>query len=138
MLLNDISFMEIVKNYFPIVRYVCYAAVGAFAVYIVYKRITNKVITYLEVQKWAESVCAPGDICHISRLSVVPEEVQKQIHKELGMQQIINGYRSEGSVLVTITDSQNSIKNTSYFMGKELDKELTDALSAEIEHRITF
>ena len=137
-LLNDISFMEILKNYLPIVRYVCYVAIAGCSLYIAYKRISNKVITYLEVQKWAESVCVPGDICHISRLSVVPKEVQKQIQKELGMHQIINGYRPEGSVLVTITDSQNNIKNTSYFMGKKLNKELSDALSVEIEHRITF
>lgn len=136
--LTDIAVMDHVKNALPMIRYACYIALGAFAGYVIYKRISNKVITYLEVQKWAESICVPGDICHISRLSVVPDEVQRQIHKELGIQQIINGYRYDGSVFVTITDSQNNIKNTSYFMGKELDKELSDALSAEIEHRITF
>lgn len=137
-LLENISIVELVKNSLPYVRLACYAALGAFTAYVIYKRMTNKVITYFEIQKWAESVCVPGDICHISRLSAIPYEVQKQIHKELGMQQIINGYRYDGSVFVTITDSQNNIKNTSYFMGKELDKELSDALSAEIEHRITF
>ena len=137
-LLENISIVELVKNSLPYVRYACYAVFGAFAVYIIYKRIANKVITYFEVQKWAESVCVPGDICHISRVSSIPEEVQKQIRKELGVQQIINGYHYDGSVFVTITDSQNNIKNTSYFMGKGLDKELTDALAVEIEHRITF
>lgn len=138
LLLNNITFAESMKVVLPFVRYACYAALGGFAVYVIYKRLSNKVITYLEVQKWAESVCVSGDICHISRVSDVPEEVQKQIRKELGMQQIINGFRNEGSVLVSITDGQNNIKNTSYFMGKELDKELTNALAAEIEHRITF
>ena len=136
--LNNITIAESMRVVLPLVRYACYAALSGFAVYVIYKRLSNKVITYLEVQKWAESVCLPGDICHISRLSAIPEVVQKQIRKELGMQQIINGYRYDGSVFVTITDSQNNIKNTSYFMGKELDKELSDALSAEIEHRITF
>lgn len=138
LLLNDIIIMKFVKGCLPFVRYVCYTVIGAFAVYVIYKRISNKVITYLEVQKWAESVCVSGDICHISRVSVIPEEVQKQIRKELGMQQIINGYHFDGSVLVTITDGQNNIKNTSYFMGKGLDKELSDVLATEIEHRITF
>ncbi len=137
-LLENISIAGLVQYCLPYLRYACYVALVAFAFYVIYKRMANKVITYLEVQKWAESVCVPGDICHISRLSAIPYEVQKQIRKELGMQQIINGYRFDGSVFVTITDSQNNIKNTSYFMGKELDKELSDALSAEIEHRITF
>lgn len=137
-LLENISIVELVKNVLPYVRYACYAALSAFAVYIIYKRMSNKVITYLEIQKWAESVCVSGDICHISRVSAMPEVVQKQIRKELGTQQIINGYRYDESVFVTITDSQNNIKNTSYFMGKELDKELSDALTAEKEHRITF
>ena len=136
--LTDVAVMEHIKNALPIIRYACYSVVGAIFAYVIYKRITNKVITYFEVQKWAESVCVQGDICHISRVSDIPEQVQKQIRKELGLQQIINGYRYHGSVFVTITDGQNNIKNTSYFMGKELDKELSDALSVEIEHRITF
>lgn len=138
LLLNNITIMEFLKECLPLVRYACYTVIGAFAAYVIYKRVSNKVITYLEIQKWAETVCVSGDICHLSRVSDVPEEVQKQIRKELGMQQIINGYHFDGSILVTITDGQNNIKNTSYFMGKELDKELSDVLAAEIEHRIIF
>lgn len=136
--LENISVMELMKSFLPFVHYTCYIIIGGFAAYVVYKRSANKIISYLEVQKWAESVCVPGDICHISRVSAVPKEVQKQIRKELGMQQIINGYRFDGSVFVTITDGQNNIKNTSYFMGKKVDKELSDALAVEIEHRIIF
>ena len=136
--IEDTSILQSIKDCLPYVRYACYLILGGFAVYVVYKRIANKVITYQDVLEWAKKVCVPGDICHISRISVIPEQVQKQIRKELGMQQIINGYRYDGSVFVTITDGQNNIRNTSYFMGKELDKELSDALSAEVEHRIIF
>ena len=136
--LENISIMELVKNSFPYMRYTCYTVLALFVVYVAYKRIANKIITYQEVFEWAKKVCVAGDICHISRVSVIPEEVQKQIHKELGVQQIINGYKYDGSVFVTITDSENNIKDTCYFMGKELDKDLANALAAEIEHCITF
>lgn len=138
LLLEDISIMELVKSCLPFVRYACYTIFGGFAAFVAYKRIANKVITYQEVLDWAKTVCVPGDICHISRVSDIPEQVQKQIRRELGAQQIVNGFRFDGSVFVTITDGQNNIKNTSYFMGKELDNELSNALAIEIEHRITF
>lgn len=132
------NIMEFVKTILPFVRPFCYLALGCFAAYVVYKRAANKVITYSEIQQFAESECVPGDICHISRISDVPEEIQKQIRSELGIQQIINGYRFDGSILVTITDSQGNIKDTSYFMGKQLDKDLLYVLSIKIDHRITF
>lgn len=137
-LLSEVPFVETIKGFFPIVRQCCYVVIGGFAAYVAYKRIANKVITYQEVLDWAKSVCVSGDICHISRVSDIPKEVQCQIRKELGVQQIINGFRYDGSVFVTITDGENNIKETSYFMGKELDKELNNALTAEVEHRITF
>jgi hypothetical protein len=130
--------MELLKEFLPLVRYACYTILGGFAAFVAYKRIANKVITYQEVLDWAKTVCKPGDICHISRVSDIPEQVQNQIRRELGAQQIINGFNYNGSVFVTITDSQNNIKETSYFMGKELDKELSNALATEIEHRIAF
>ena len=138
LLLENISIIELVKSCLPFVRYACYTVLGGFAVFVAYKRIANKVITYQEVLDWAKTVCIPGDICHISRVSDIPEQVQYQIRRELGTQQLINGFRYDGSVFVTITDGQNNIKNTSYFMGKALDAELSNALAAEIEHRIIF
>lgn len=138
MLLENTSTMEFVKIIFPYIRYTCYIVFALFALYVIYKRIANKIITYQEIIEWAKVVCVSGDICHISRISVIPEKVQKQIHKELGMQQIINGYKYDESVFVTITDSENNIKDTCYFMGKQLDKDLANALAVEIEHCITF
>lgn len=138
LLLEDMSIMELVKSCLPYVRYTCYAILAGFAAFVAYKRLANRVITYQEVLDWAKTICASGDICHISRVSDIPKEVQSQIRKELGVQQIINGFRYDCSVFVTITDRENNIKDTSYFMGKELDKELNNALAAEVEHRITF
>ena len=130
--------MDLAKSCIPYVRNICYTVLVLFAAYVAYKRIANKIITYQEILEWAKKICTAGDVCHISRISVIPEEVQTQIRKELGWQQIINGYRYDGSVFVTITDSENNIKDTCYFMGKQLDKDLTNALATEIEHCITF
>jgi hypothetical protein len=68
----------------------------------------------------------------------MPSEVRKRVRRQNGAIQIINGYSEDASVVVIITDSDNNIKQTSYFMGKSLDKELSQALTNEVKHRIIF
>lgn len=120
------------------IRPICYTmlAIGVIAVLI--KRGQKRTVTYHEIENWARSVCSRGDICHISILANMPEEVKANVRKQNGASQLLNGYKEGTSIFVTITDADNNIKNTSFFMGKSLDRELESALSSEIEHRITF
>ena len=120
------------------IRPICYVALVIGIIVILIKRGQKRTITYHEIENWARSVCSRGDICHISILANMPEEVKTNVRKQNGASQLLNGYKEDTSVFVTITDADNNIKSTSFFMGKSLDRELESALSSEIEHRITF
>lgn len=124
-----------IMNY---IKPICLTFIAVGVVLILIKRAKRKSVTYREIENWAKSICSKGDICHISILANMPSEVRNSVRKQNGTSQIINGYREDTSVFVTITDSDNNIKQTSFFMGKSLDKELTQALASEIEHRINF
>lgn len=124
-----------IMNYF---RPICYTILAGGIIAILIKRAQKKTVTYREIENWARSVCSSGDICHISILANMPDEVKSKVRKQNGVSQLLNGYREDSSVFITITDELNNIKNTTFFMGKSLDKELEIALSSEIEHRIKF
>lgn len=121
-----------------IIQPVCYTLLALGAIAILIKRGQKRTVTYREIENWARSQCTQGDICHISILSNMPEQVKATVRKQNGFSQMLNGYKEDSSVFVTITDSSNNIKSTHFFMGKSLDKELSAALSSEIEHRIKF
>ncbi|MBD5205179.1 MAG: hypothetical protein HDS71_08860 [Bacteroidales bacterium] len=124
-----------IMNY---IRPICYTALAIGVIAILFKRMQKRTVTYREIENWAKSVCDEGDICHISILSNMPNEVKASVRKQNGASQILNGYKENSSIFVTITDANNIIKSTNYFMGKALDHELETALSAEVEHRIKF
>lgn len=129
--METISLMNYVKP-------ICLSIIAIGVVIILVKRATGRTVTYREIQDWAEGVCKQGDICHMSILSNMPREVKDSVRKQNGIKQVVNGYNENTSIFVTITDSDNNIKETCYFMGKSLDKELTQALSTEVVHRIIF
>lgn len=118
------------------IKPVCLSVIAIGVILILVKRAKKRVITYREVEEWAKRVLDEGDICHISRLSDMPNEIRSSVRQQNGVGQIINGYKEDYSLFVTITDSENNIKNTSFFMGKSLDEELQKALSNVVEHRI--
>ncbi len=120
------------------IRPICYAVLAIGVIVVLIKRGQKRTVTYREIENWARSVCSRGDICHISLLAKMPDEVKANVRKQNGASQLLNGYKEDTSVFVTITDTDNNIKNTSFFMGKSLDRELESALSSEIEHRIIF
>lgn len=124
-----------IMNY---IKPICLSLIAIGVIVVLIKRAKGRIVTYKEVENWAKSVCSIGDICHISILANMPAEVKTSVRKQNGAAQIVNGYREDSSVFVTITDADNNIKQTSYFMGKSLDKELTQALTNEVEHRIRF
>lgn len=120
------------------IRPICYTVLAIGVIAVLIKRGQKRTVTYHEIENWARSVCSRGDICHISLLANMPEQVKADVRKQNGASQLLNGYKEETSVFLTITDADNNIKNTTFFMGKSLDRELESAMSSEIEHRITF
>lgn len=120
------------------IKPICLSLIAIGAAIIIFKRAKGRTVTYREIEDWAKGVCQQGDVCHISILSNMPNEVRANVRKQNGATQILNGYNEKTSIFATVTDSDNNIKQTSYFMGKSLDKELSQVLSIEIEHRITF
>jgi hypothetical protein len=96
----------------------------------------KRTVTYREIENWARPLCKHGDICHIFILANMPKEVKKDVRKQNGAPQILNGYREDSSVYVTITDADNNVKQSAFFMGKSIDKELLQALRHKFEHRI--
>ena len=124
-----------IMNY---IRPVCYAAIALGAAAIIYKRCQKRELTYREIEDWARSVCSDGDNCNISRLSKMPSEVRESVRKQNGLSQILNGYKEDTSVFVIVTDATGNVKDTSFFMGKSLDRELQIALSSATVHRIKF
>lgn len=124
-----------ITNYF---RPICYTVLAVCVIVILIKRGQKRTVTYQEIVDWASTVCKKGDICHISILANMPDKVKSSVRKQNGLSQVLNGYKDNFSVFVTITDASNNIKTTNFIMGKSFDKELENALSAEIEHRILF
>ena len=58
----------------------------------------------------------------------MPNEVRKQVQYEIGFKRVLNGYKDETSIFVTILDDTNNIISSSYFLGTRLDEELKIAL----------
>lgn len=100
--------------------------------FIAYRRLQKKIITFKEVKEWAETYKGKGENCFVSKLSAMPVEVRKQVQKEIGFQRILNGYKDETSIFVTVTDINNNVITSYYFLGTELDEELVLALSSGI------
>lgn len=119
---------EMIRCILPYVKYACWTImIGGFA-YLAYRRSRAKIVTLKEITDWANENKTLGTDLFVSRLSVVPTEVCKAIHKELGAQIILNGYKDETSVLATITDVNHNVVKSFSFMGTKLDEELTLAM----------
>lgn len=112
----------------PFVKNLCWYIIIGGVVYLLYRRNKQTIVTFKEVKEWAETYKGKGKNCFVSKLSVMPEEVRKQVQKEIGLQRIINGYKDETSIFATITDANNNVITSYYFLGTKLDEELVLAL----------
>lgn len=120
--------MDFFKNTLPYVQDVCWAVIIGGGLYIVYRRCKVKVVSLDMIKEWAESKKTLGSDMFVSKLSVMPNEVIKSVHSKLGTSVIINGYKDNGSVFVTILDAEGKIVCTNFFMGTRLDDELELAM----------
>lgn len=117
---------------------ICYTALAIGAIAILIKRAQKRIVTFKEISDWATSECNAGEICTLCILSTMPNDVRKAVRKSNGLTQILNGYREETSIFVTVTDSNDEIIRTYFFMSKSLDRELSQAFSNSNILRLTL
>ncbi|MED9996431.1 MAG: hypothetical protein UFP03_06510 [Paludibacteraceae bacterium] len=96
--------------------------------YIVYNRKKVKVVSLNDIISWANQNKGIGTNMYVSRLSIMPEQVRRQVKEEIGLKTLINGYKEETSMFVTVLDDEDNIISSSYFMGTKLDEDLEVAL----------
>lgn len=119
---------EMIRCILPYVKYTCWTIIIGGLAYLVYRRSRTKTVTLKDITDWANENRSLGTDLFVSKLSVVPTEVRKAVHKELGTQIILNGYKDEASVLATITDANHNVVKSFSFMGTKLDEELILAM----------
>lgn len=119
---------ETIKLILPYIKGISWFVIIAGTAYILYNRSKVKRISLNEITMWANQNKGIGTNMFVSRLSVMPNEVRKQVQHEIGFKRILNGYKDETSIFVTILDDANNIISSSYFLGTKLDEELTIAL----------
>lgn len=112
----------------PYIRYVCWGIIIGCGIYLIYRRSINKIVTLSQVRDLADKLRTTGADMFVSKLSVMPDETKKAVRKQLGIQTIINGYKDDGSVFVTVTDIEGKIVYTDYLMGTSLNEELELAM----------
>lgn len=112
----------------PYIRYACWGVILGCGIYLVYRRSTKKIVSLQQVYDLGDKLKNIGADMFVSKLSVVPQEVQKTVKKQLGIKTIINGYKDDGSVFITITDIEGKIVYTDYLMGTCLDENLKIAM----------
>ena len=117
-------------------QYAGIAAVGGLVAFLLYKRLRQKVVTYSQIIDWLNKNHQQGDVCYVIRLSDVPAEVREDVHQKTKASRALNGYKDEGSVVVTLMDKDGNQRNVISFMGTELDRDLVNAFGGEKMHRI--
>lgn len=120
------------------IKPICYTAIAIGAIAILIKRAQKRIVTFKEISDWASSECKAGEVCTLCILSTMPNDVRKAVRKSNGLMQITNGYREEASIFVTVTNSNDEIIRTCFFMGKSLDRELSQAFSNSNIVRLTL
>lgn len=119
---------EIIKIVLPYIKGVSWSVIIAGTAYIIYHRNKVKIVSLKDVTLWANTNKGIGTNMFVSKLSMMPMEVRKQVQQEIGLKRIINGYKDDTSIFVTIMDDANNIISSSYFLGTKLDDELIIAL----------
>lgn len=119
---------EIIKIVLPYIKGVSWSVIIAGTAYIIYHRNKVKIVSLKDVTLWANTNKGIGTNMFVSKLSMMPMEVRKQVQQEIGLKRIINGYKDYTSIFVTIMDDANNIISSSYFLGTKLDDELIIAL----------
>lgn len=119
---------ETIKLILPYIKGLSWSVIIAGTAYILYNRARVKVVSLNDITTWANQNKGVGTNMFVSKLSVMPNEVRKQVQREIGFKRVLNGYKDETSIFVTILDDTNNIISSSYFLGTKLDEELKIAL----------
>lgn len=111
-----------------VVKWICWVGIMGGLLFIFWKRNKPKYVSLKEIVLWANEHKGEGTNVYISRLSIMPSEIRKQVQREVGGKKILNGYRDEASIFATILDADKQVVTSWYFLGNQLDEELIIAL----------
>ena len=120
--------IDSIKTLLPGVRYACLAIILGGIAAIVYYRSRPRVITLNEITDWANENKSLGSEVFVSKISMMPLEVSNTVRKEMGLQRILQKYKDDTSVLVTLIDEKGNIVKSVPFLGTKLDEDLLLAL----------
>lgn len=119
---------ETIKMILPYIKGISWTVIIAGTAYILYNRSKVKIVSLKDITEWANQNKGVGTNMFVSKLSVMPMEVRKQVQHEIGLERVLNGYKDDTSIFVTIIDDSNNVISSSYFLGTKLDEELIVAL----------
>ena len=117
-----------IKLILPYIKGISWTVIIAGTTYILYNRSKVKIVSLKDITEWANQNKGIGTKMFVSKLDAMPMEVRKQVQQEIGLKRILNGYKDDTSIFVTIIDDSNNIISSSYFLGTKLDEELIIAL----------
>jgi len=109
---------------FPYLKILCWFVIISGTVYILYKRSQKKIVTFKEIESWVKLNKGNGTHAVLHKVSVLPDEIKKSVKQEIGLKKVINGYKDEASIHVTILDENNKVIKRMLFLGNILDEEL--------------
>lgn len=119
---------ETIKLILPYIKGVSWTVIIAGTAYILYNRSKVKIVSFKDITEWANQNKGVGTNMFVSKLSVMPMEVRKQVQHEIGLERVLYGYKDDTSIFVTIIDDSNNVISSSYFLGTKLDEELIIAI----------
>lgn len=109
-------------------KWICGVLIIGGLLYILWRRSRNQYVTLQEIISWANQYKDKGKNVYISKLSVMPAEIRKQVQHEIGGKRILNGYKDDTSIFATVVDTDKQVITSWYFLGNKLDNDLTIAL----------
>ncbi len=117
---------HILSNYLAYIKSICWLVIIGGGVYILYQRSKKKLVTLKEIEQWAITNRGNGTHVMLHKLSVLPDEVKKEVRQEVGFKKVLYGYKDDASIHATILDENNTIVKRMLFSGNVIDKELIE------------
>lgn len=112
----------------PYIKGLSWSVIIIGTAYILYNRTKVKVVSLKDITIWANQNKGIGTNMFVSKLSVMPNEVRKRVQHDIGFKRVLNAYKDETSIFVTILDDADNIISSSFFLGTKLDEDLKIAL----------
>ncbi len=123
---------NIVIGFLPHLKTLCWFVIISGTAYILYKRHQKKLVTFKEIENWVKSNKGNGTHAVLHKVSVLPHDIKKSVKREVGLKKVINGYKDDASIHVTILDEDNKVIKRMFFFGNILDNELIEGFGENV------